>query len=85
MQHTRRNNRGRKAPGKDRAGIEGVGVTGQNGGVWTVAEWVRGAKISKAGFYALPPELRPQSKKILRRRLIHEPPEVWLRRVGVDA
>ena len=50
---------------------------------WHVDPWCRSAGVSRVTVYTLPPDQRPESIKIGRRRLIIESPDAWLRRVGV--
>jgi hypothetical protein len=49
---------------------------------WRVAEFARAIRISRAGFYLLPPEHRPRAVKIGKRHIIIESPADWLRRMA---
>jgi hypothetical protein len=49
---------------------------------YAVEQWATLAGISRAGAYKLPADLRPQSVKIGKRRIIIEQPADWLRRVA---
>lgn len=49
---------------------------------WPITAYVNVVGISKAGYYAMPEDLKPRSVKIGKRRLIVEQPLDWLRRVG---
>lgn len=49
---------------------------------WTPRAWCEATSISKSKYDTLPPELKPASIKLGRRRIITEAPAEWLRRVG---
>jgi hypothetical protein len=44
--------------------------------------WARAAGISRSGYYTLPPDTRPRSVTVGRRRIITESPADWLARIG---
>lgn len=52
---------------------------------WKVPEFCPAAKVSQRQLYNFPPDLQPKSVWIGKARIIIEPPEVWLARVGNGA
>lgn len=46
------------------------------------ASWARSVGISRSGYYALSPDMRPRSVTVGRRRIITESPADWLVRIG---
>jgi hypothetical protein len=49
---------------------------------WKVPEFCPLAKVSQRQLYNFPPDLQPKSVWIGKARIIIEPPDVWLARVG---
>lgn len=49
---------------------------------WRVPEFCPAAKVSQRQLYNFPPDLQPKSVWIGKARIIIEPPEVWLVRIG---
>lgn len=47
----------------------------------SVVEWAKAAGISRASFYLLDPEQRPEFVKIGRRTIVTEDPAAWLTRI----
>lgn len=51
---------------------------------WSIPAFCNACDFSRATFYNLPPELRPQSLKLGKRHIIIEPPGDYLRRLAAS-
>lgn len=50
---------------------------------WSVEEFARLTNVGRTTLFMMEPkELRPRSVKVLKRRIITEPPSAWLQRLG---
>jgi len=49
---------------------------------WSIPSYCAACDFSRASFYNLPPELRPRSIKLGKRRIIIEPPAEYLARLA---
>ncbi len=49
---------------------------------FSIAAWVAAAGISRADYYTLPPEIKPTTVNIGKRRIVIEAPAAWLHRVA---
>lgn len=50
--------------------------------LWTLADWLAHARISRTTEYELPIELKPLAIHVGRRRLIRETPREWAARIA---
>jgi hypothetical protein len=49
---------------------------------FSILEWAASVGISRAGFYVLPPEIKPAMVSVGKRRIVIEAPTAWLQRVA---